>query len=530
MDEIKINNSQFKLVNISHLLDSTKTSLDLTNKKRLNLYRQFVVFIDSRNCKYRWNRVDGVYFKVSLDGLYNTCWCVVKEKGNRYTNITYTEDELKILLMFGRCSLSGNYIPLAEKILLATNCKEAIDGFYSYYGSEDSKESFLKLTENIIKNPKKYTYLDSTDDIAPIYERSRYSVHSLLEDLVKDKASILLSGELTDYYDKVSDSMPADVKIINPKDWCKIVDICGSKSRANLHLRILTKVNVNIPENEYGIESGEKTYNYIRTFCIIVDGVLNQKKLVVKVSRNLENKLTRYKGLIDLKLIRYGELVLDLTKLPVESKNKLYKISGNLLGELVTKYYVSKLAINYLDFLYPTTKTLDKKEEFLENLGIYGNYYHPKQLPDKEITKTGEYVVEELTPIIKNFKYLSGKRRDKIFNEYKRFGLIHKSNLLTNILNAINNIHKEMAGDLQKERDFWKNNLYTSRDKLRNKVFQILMRKDLILNNKKTPTPHLLYFTAKDFNVFGIIGEISVSWKFVKRKITTYEKLPSQKG
>ena len=171
--------------------------------------------------------------------------------------------------------------------------------------------------------------------------------------------------------------------------WAKFNGVSGNRTRANISINTLSKVKVEVPENDKGVEPGERELWALRSFAIVVDGKLNMEELGFKTyNGKLIGKLKRL-GIIEPMLFE-GEYVVDLTKLPIFPKRT--PISSYQLGVAEYDVRISDIRCKFISLLlYRLEKKLEelprkikepeeeKSEEtvFLESLGIYGDYYYP---------------------------------------------------------------------------------------------------------------------------------------------------------
>ena len=108
-----------------------------------------------------------------------------------------------------------------------------------------------------------------------------------------------------------------------------ITDLVWSSSRANLSVRVRYEGYVDLPENEYGIESVD-TFIY-RTYTLIKDGILNVTKLPIKASEETIQTLSNLGLIVD---IDENEIItIDFSSLPVVNRKMVQSISAKILAE-----------------------------------------------------------------------------------------------------------------------------------------------------------------------------------------------------
>ncbi len=127
------------------------------------------------------------------------------------------------------------------------------------------------------------------------FYRNYASRDELIDDLVKDKADILTDSELIGKYLRISSAVDTGAKFVHEK-WSRITGKLGNRRRANMSLTIMGKVKVNIPENEFDIEPGDREFPAFRSVCIIKDGSIWVPKIGVRLhSKKLIQKLKMIK-------------------------------------------------------------------------------------------------------------------------------------------------------------------------------------------------------------------------------------------
>lgn len=231
--------------------------------------------------------------------------------------LDYTDSQLNDI----RNVISGipgsGYLGLSEKLVLSTRSKEVINLFYQALDLSKFRGEIrtVKLVQSSQKHyPQRYgTHI-------------RYSVYRLLNDLAKDGSSVMIP-------DYCSDGRKMD------DNWREVERIVGNSRRPNLSIKIKGEI---IP------------------YTIVRDSLLATDELCVKVSSRLVKKLCRT-GCVISPLVRRGEYLLDLTRLPVVSHNELGRVSRLFLAEAAVNRKLAGLAVKFLtDDNAPKGRTKNK--------------------------------------------------------------------------------------------------------------------------------------------------------------------------
>ena len=528
--EIKINGTNFKFVQLTDYCKGSEYVLIRSETKR-KMYYQRIFFTDdvrdwTESSCFEYistvNFVGNCYIPAFIRNYLQTAWILIKEKGKRFENIEYNSEDIKLLLSFAGSSLF-DYISLTESLLLATRCQNLIQTFYQAFG-EERKSNFKILLKVIISREgelEKYDFL-SKNAITPIYKRSRYSVCSLLDDLIKDNSKILMSDDLLGTYKNISVSFNDDIK--EKEEWSNIVGLLGNKTRANLSISINQKVEIDIPKNDFGIDS-KYLANFKKSYCIIKDGILWQKRLAVKVSKKLETKLRRYKGLVTDNLLMDGEILLDLSRLPIVSKSKIHSFSINNLSELAAKEKLSHFAIEYLEYISKDVCKVTDKEVFLSTLGIdkYGNY-SPCTINKK--SEVDSYHVSTINPrFIDNSGFGLSKTKRKYYYDLIQNNLYLRGDFNSVFYDVSEFLFKQVISKLTTEnineqKRYWIEENKKVNKQLRSEIFKLIMTKNLKFdhNNSKNKQKILYNNSRVSVSVYGM-EDIVVTWTIDRSKI-----------
>lgn len=467
--EIKINNSKLKIVQLDYI--SSQNEIRVNYKKSLRY--QFILMTDPIGSSvYYWDLLDvkGKYKIKIKPGKYENAWVLVETRGiPNYIDQEYSLGDLKVILAFIGALNMDYSLEVVELLCHATKDSTVISGFYNSYGREDIND-FKNLIITLIKD--EFYYPKICDKSWPLsYKSYRYSVQKLITDLVEDKASLLIDPELIGTYENISDYRSKTENLIKDS-WCPIIGLVGNQERANISLKYLTKTKINIPENEFGIEPGEKDYNTIKTICLLKDGKLNHSKLGIRISSKLSRKL-KHLDIIKLDLIYKNDYLIDISNLPVISKDWLIGCSDLFLGRLEAKKRYSKTILEYLNYISPVEKDISREEKFLQSLGVYEGIYFPDRL---FIKSSKESTNKNFVSIVKYYPGNSNIRKEN-YAEYSRTKNCKNDNIKS-FLDSV-----DFTQNLDDLKSFWNNQYNKICNEIRERKFQLIMLKSGKFNN-----------------------------------------------
>ena len=420
-NELKINDSRLRLVK----LEKSEAGIVKFDKEKLKYQFLLQVGNESDECiggPWSVKRVDGYRGAISVPrsnfyNPYREVWCLEKAP-LRYNpgEETYTTEERKLMMCFLGATVGNHFFDTAEALAQAIGDDKVVRGFYGMYGKEGIKNYMKFLADQISDDswePQPFTGI-----ITKGYERNKYSVQKLLQELIEAKAEILVDPDLVGEYKRIG---PKTVdNFIESQDksrWMRVEGVLGNKKRANISVTFYSPVIIDIPENSVGVPKGPMECIRKTSLCIIRDGFLNMKYLGIRgITPKEIGKLKRL-GLVSGELLGKGEYVINLTKIPVISKSWIREVSSNWLARLEVKYELAKITEEYLETVYGFSEEKEKakkseKEIFLETLGIHdGNYYIPYNgAVKKTVSKEEEYKTVELVTEISG---LPKKKRDR---------------------------------------------------------------------------------------------------------------------
>lgn len=537
MKEIKISNSNFKFIKLNEYVKGLNYILVRKELKRSIFYQRiFFTNIDNEIKDFNetfksinLSNISGnIYIPKNISDNFDSAWVVVKEKGKKFETFEYSVDEIRTIISFAGSS-SFNYISLTESLLLSTRCKDLINDFYQTYGISRFGEFNKYLGSLLIdfdKNVTNLNFYSKSIELPSIYSKSnQYSVVSLLEDLVKDKSYILIDEDiLGKKYNKISTSynylISEKPEILND-GWGKVEYILGNKTRANLSINMTQNIKISVPKNDLGIgDSIEVPWS--RSYCIIKDGFLWQRRLAVRVSEKLKNKLKKYKGLVYNELLKSNELLLDLSKLPIISRSRIGGHSLHYLSELAVKEKLSSIAIEYLNFISPDKKMSDK-EKFLSDLGIVDGKFLPNKIEEKY---SKEYYSDA---ILSNIVELSIDRstREYIYSNIKsssaKGDLIKYYKIIYDFLNKYV-IPEESSKSVEDIKKYWEKEYRRLNSTYRDQIFKLIMSKNLRFDNRfpKKRGDKFLIGSGSEYSyvkIKNIDKDLRVDWKIRQIKI-----------
>lgn len=340
---------------------------------------------------------------------------VITTSGTKDSKITYNLEEKKILVSIFSGLADEHKLDTAEIFCHAIGNRELLDMFYSDYGRMNNTRA---LCQKLIESHS----IPSTSDTSKLYphqyQRPRYSIYGLLQDLIRTKAYICTDPDLTGgKYEKISRNLKQTSETVGD-NWNPVVGQSFNKTRANLNLNYMALVKVEVPTNSHGVDPGERELKTLRSICLVKDGKVCNTSFGVRIEdKNLRRKL-KAAGIVKSELVYAGDYLLDITNLPVISKSKISGISSFDLGTAETWYRLSDIALDYIrrrdykerhklailpekiDF---TQEGMSEAELYLASLGIYGEYFYPEK-------KVGDVKkVYDTTELIGTFRVLPTK-------------------------------------------------------------------------------------------------------------------------
>ncbi len=536
--EILINNSEFKLTEISYLdiNDTSKNKSILESHRYLNkgifsgpanntdlwTYITFNTLLEAINVK-----------KVKADS--NNRYFIIERGTTNIVNKEYTNEEIGIMSGIARVLISEHSskltiyrkLELLEGLLRSIGRTTPLTQFYTFGIKLDiTCQNIYKALEinNLLKDEK----IDKESLSYPLYRGGkRYSIYELVNDLIEDNSFILDTKNFKLISPKTNTEKISTSRISD--EWCRVLGKTENKKRANISISFLANILAEIPENNVGIEPGPMHLTAPRKICIIKDGLLINPELIVKVnSKKLQQKLVGA-GIIKERLLYNNELALDLTKLPIINRNKL-KVNIFDVAQTEVRYTISSIACEYLERrIYMRDKKLEacpeklpkpkksEKEKYLESLGIYGSYLNPTKVKTEVNSK---YLVNEISGKI--YDMSSRYYSDEVYR-YCNSSLQSKCNpVVKDFLTCLDDCLKTHSLDELNEMWIKKHKEYEKR--LRDLKFRLLFGRtfkfkclgqkklDYSVNYNKITVPILLSNKT-----------VSVGWKFETKNAYNYD-------
>lgn len=516
MKIINIKNSKLRLViqTRSELVYGSTNTAVLRNKKHLR-YQSVVYNYSTDPDKF----VDPKL--ISTCGLksiiipeeVSTVMFLEKINDRNPSDIKLDTDECNYVLrmIFGFCS---DYPEVTEALALATDSKEVVLNYYSTYGDV----GFLQF-RSYLRHKIKWMDFEPQDKFETTYKYNekchRYSVVSLVEDLIKDEAGIIVSDDLYKYH-RISGktSHRVELKSLDSLQAYNITGIQRNKGRANLSLSYKVPVKVSIPSSPY---TTEKELNLVmnKNFCLIKDGVKNGKYLGVKISNKLAGKFKKL-GIIDTPLVYSGEYLLDLEKLPAATRSKTRQVSAMYLAKKEIQSLVLSIKLKYLEYYLNILSPISQEEKYLRTLGIYGKKTYSLNF-DKTGLSSGYYTVRALSASsYPNIKF-SKNSVFALVNKYrtkKTTGDQIMDGIFSSIQSELDEIGTDKISILQKKLIEEKKKIDTD---ISERKFRFIMSKKCIFSDlkrgKKQSVP--IYLEGQLVNV---------NWTFSTEKIYYYDK------
>ncbi len=413
--KIKIKNSRLELERVNSLLDLP----EIIGRKDLRYKTIYAINPGSKalgrvpcmSCSFR-----ELVANPSSKSIMETFgeYYVITISGTRDPKVVYTQSEKKILVSVFSGLADEHRLDTAEIFCHAIGNRELLDMFYSDYGRMDETRA---LCQKLTEAPSIPSLTDTHKLYPHQYQRPRYSIYELLQDLIRTKAYICTDPDLTGKYEKISRNLKKTSETVGD-NWNPVVGQSFNKTRANLNLNYMALVKVEVPANSHGVDPGERELKTLRSICLVKDGKVCNTSFGVRIEdRDLRKKL-KAAGIVKSELVYAGDYLLDISNLPVISKSRVSGIRSFDLGTAETWYRLSDIALEYIRRReYKERKKLDKipekidftdssmseSELYLASLGIYGEYFYP----DKKVGTVKK--VYDTTELIGNFKVLPTK-------------------------------------------------------------------------------------------------------------------------
>lgn len=417
---------------------------------------------------------------------YTEAW-VIEKGSTKWSGVKYTGDEKETMLKWTKY-LYPAHLDTAEILVRAVGYGNVQRMFYESYGTDLIRyfyRSIDDITSRIAKgtgkNDKKY---------AQTYYRSKYNILEFLRDIIQaGDVQIYTDPDLIGKYKRISRKLVLSGTIV-PDKWCKVIGIVGNRTRANLSLGYETKIEIEVPENEFGVVTGKRLLDTKRSFCIVKDGVVWGKWLGIKTRNTSLVRKMRAAGMIECPIVFSDEYLVDLEKLPAIGKNKTRDITSHLMAKAEANIVLDKLAgawarrMEYMEKASLTTcpkvftpiATSDA-DKFLHGLGIYGNEYIPRETHVDTVSRTytayevcGHVIGVAADPGTDARRYINGDVKNAISAEF---------------LDKVKKDHAESKRTWSEEVEMWETKLRKDIARLRFLKYRFILGKTLKFSNTR---------------------------------------------
>lgn len=338
---------EFKLRGLKFKVERIEPGNIRETKKRLAY--QHAVYIEDSGNDFKYVSLCRSYSLTPKEGY--SCYGLARLRTEAVDRSEYTEGELKILYRLLYSMAKEVKIPKFTEILVRGISDVNLT---SLFYDKVRSDSFFKYLGDLCTGVREYK---RGEIHVETYNRNRYSIYQLIKDLVKDGSSISINPDLIKYTRISLSKRPERIE----KDWAKVISMQGNKYRANVG--ILCKA-----ESFYAM-------------CLVKDGAVHTKTLVVKINDSRLRKKLYSAGLVSDSLVFKDELILDLSKVPVISKRLVSKITEQ-------DYLRSCLNLIVQERAYKIALKKSPKEEKTKKEGS-GD---PMKYPEKIISYTADFL------------------------------------------------------------------------------------------------------------------------------------------
>lgn len=311
--------------------------------------------------------------------------------------ITYEDNITRNINLSTKFEAEYQILFIAERLVRATKLNYVIEDFYKGVGrsfhSTMTTPTANRFQKTISKDKFKIDSLNLPNYIYRGDNSQDYDVIDFINDVVDNELYINLdSSRLSDgeEYCSIYTGKPFENNNIYYKDWVRVTAKLGNSTRANISLRYLTKIDVNIPENKF-IEDKVITAYTERAVCIVKDGYLWTKEMLVKLTPDIVKKLETAGATFCVEDIIEGSYLVDLSSIPLIKLNRASAFSIEKCIDNKYDQHVVSNQIKFIDTLFlkdekSTDPVTDEKDIFLSSLGvsiINGEYYFNDDITNK---------------------------------------------------------------------------------------------------------------------------------------------------
>jgi hypothetical protein len=246
------------------------------------------------------------------------------------------------------------YHGVLEALICFSGDKNLQDAFYD---PRVSMVAFKDLLANVRMDPSKR--VKGTSKVIS-QDYNRYSMTEFAEDLVTDKALVIMDDSIHKYrWQGRKDSGYGNIKPIIESGHLyptyRITGIQGNQTNANLSLKFDFKAN-------YDTGTSIKLLEINRNLMVVQNGAPFQDMLALHVSDSLKSKLLR-RGLIDAELPAPGDVIIDLARIPVAQRKSQRNRNLYSFIDAVVQYDVAKKELEKLDAQIQWTKPEQTKAQ-----------------------------------------------------------------------------------------------------------------------------------------------------------------------
>lgn len=264
---------------------------------------------------------------------------------------------------------------LEAKFLDAVNdtSKRYIDGYNPNLEPAEDAYCVLDMMQDLMTQEGNYWYPQheafnykrigskTIAKMADLSDEDRQKIEDLLDDKRLDEAQKLI--------EEIKKNQPIQLKFNYDSDLqaFPFYDLVWNESRANLSVQVNYKGYVELPENNFGIETKFPT-NQFRNYTLIKDGIVYNYTLPVSLGRETFDKL-QSNGLLENEVFEEGKIyVLDFSKLPVINRKMINTLSAKEL--FTNEWELLKLkSTNAVYNYYKKLKFQNTSKGFVEKYG-----------------------------------------------------------------------------------------------------------------------------------------------------------------
>jgi len=304
--------------------------------------------------------ITGSYQNLSVTSDHDVHWLIRKtSKSSGKPGVLSDDDYQAVILIAWRYASriinatnqrhrKTYYHGVLEALVCFSGDKKLQDAFYD---PRVSMTAFKDLLVKVLTYPSERTR-GTSKVISQDY--NRYSITEFVEDLVLDKALVIMDDSIHKYrWQGRKDSGYGNIKPIVESGHLyptyQITGIQGNQTNANLSLKFDFKAN-------FDTGTSIKLLELNRNLMVVQNGTPFQDMLALHVSDSLKTKLLR-RGLIDAELPAPGDVIIDLGRIPVAQRKSQRNRNLYSFIDAVVQYNVAKKELEKLDTQIQWTKS-----------------------------------------------------------------------------------------------------------------------------------------------------------------------------